>query len=90
MWPVLQSAGSFRHPKSIISAVGKIRARSDSRTTPPQKLTVQEAERWLAPILNYDPKALSRLWRATPRPEIRPRKNKTPEGWPSGVLILAV
>jgi len=85
---VLQSAGSISAPESHYFGVGKIERDQIEDYAARKNWTVQEAERWLAPILNYDPKALSKTWRATPRPEIAQKKQDT-GGWPSGVLILA-
>ena len=85
MWPGASVCGLyFSHPESHYFGVGKIERDQVEDYAARKGWTVAEAERWLAPILNYDPKALARERGGLTL------QNKTPEGWPSGVLILAV
>ena len=56
MWPGSSVSGLYlAHPEATISASPRSSA-TRSRTTPRRKgMSVAEVERWLGPILNYDP-----------------------------------
>ena len=89
MWPGASVCGLyFSHPESHYFGVGKIERDQVEDYAARKGWTVAEAERWLAPILNYDPE--DRRWPWPRRGGLSGSKSKTPEGWPSGVLILAV
>ena len=61
MWPGASVCGLyFSHPESHYFGVGKIERDQVADYAKRKGWTVAEAERWLAPILNYDPKAPSR------------------------------
>jgi 5-methyltetrahydrofolate--homocysteine methyltransferase len=61
MWPGASVCGLyFSHPDSHYFGVGKIERDQVEDYAARKGWTVQEAERWLAPILNYDPLALVR------------------------------
>ena len=61
MWPGASVCGLyFSHPQSHYFGVGKIERDQIEDYAARKGWTVAEAERWLAPILNYDPKALTR------------------------------
>ena len=57
MWPAAAVSGLyFAHPKSRYFGVGKIGRDQVADYAARKGWTVEEAERWLGPILNYDPK----------------------------------
>jgi len=57
MWPAAAVSGLyFSHPESRYFGVGKIGRDQVADYAARKGWTVAEAERWLAPILNYDPK----------------------------------
>jgi 5-methyltetrahydrofolate--homocysteine methyltransferase len=57
MWPGAAVSGLyFSHPESHYFGVGKIERDQVEDYARRKGWSVQEAERWLAPILNYDPK----------------------------------
>jgi 5-methyltetrahydrofolate--homocysteine methyltransferase len=57
MWPGAAVSGLyFSHPESHYFGVGKIERDQVEDYAKRKGWTAQEAERWLAPILNYDPK----------------------------------
>ena len=59
MWPGASVCGLyFSHPESHYFGVGKIERDQIEDYAARKNWTVQEAERWLAPILNYDAKTL--------------------------------
>jgi 5-methyltetrahydrofolate--homocysteine methyltransferase len=61
MWPGASVCGLyFSHPESHYFGVGKIERDQVEDYAIRKNWTVVEAERWLAPILNYDPNALSK------------------------------
>ena len=61
MWPGASVCGLyFSHPESHYFGVGKIERDQIADYALRKGWTVAEAERWLAPILNYDPLAASR------------------------------
>ena len=61
MWPGASVCGLyFSHPESHYFGVGKIERDQVEDYAARKGWSVAEAERWLAPILNYDPKALAR------------------------------
>jgi 5-methyltetrahydrofolate--homocysteine methyltransferase len=61
MWPGASVCGLyFAHPQSHYFGVGKIERDQVENYALRKNWSVAEAERWLAPILNYDPKALAR------------------------------
>jgi 5-methyltetrahydrofolate--homocysteine methyltransferase len=56
MWPGASVSGIyFSHPESYYFGVGKIERDQVEDYARRKGWTVEEAERWLAPILNYDP-----------------------------------
>jgi 5-methyltetrahydrofolate--homocysteine methyltransferase len=56
MWPGAAVSGIyFSHPESRYFGVGKIGRDQIEDYAARKGWTVEEAERWLAPILNYDP-----------------------------------
>jgi 5-methyltetrahydrofolate--homocysteine methyltransferase len=62
MWPGASVCGLyFSHPESHYFGVGKIERDQIEDYAARKNWTVEEAERWLAPILNYDPKALPKV-----------------------------
>jgi 5-methyltetrahydrofolate--homocysteine methyltransferase len=61
MWPGASVCGLyFSHPESHYFGVGKIERDQIEDYAARKGWTVEEAERWLAPVLNYDPRALAR------------------------------
>jgi 5-methyltetrahydrofolate--homocysteine methyltransferase len=57
MWPAAAVSGLyFSHPESRYFGVGKIGRDQVADYAARKGWTLAEAERWLAPILNYDPK----------------------------------
>ena len=59
MWPGSAVSGLyFSHPDSHYFGVGKIERDQVEDYAKRKGWTVAEAERWLAPVLNYDPRAL--------------------------------
>jgi 5-methyltetrahydrofolate--homocysteine methyltransferase len=57
MWPGASVSGLyFSHPESHYFGVGKVERDQAEDYARRKGWTLQEAERWLAPILNYDPK----------------------------------
>jgi 5-methyltetrahydrofolate--homocysteine methyltransferase len=57
MWPGAAVSGLyFSHPESHYFGVGKVERDQVEDYAKRKGWTVREAERWLAPILNYDPK----------------------------------
>ena len=61
MWPGASVCGLyFSHPQSHYFGVGKIERDQVEDYARRKGWTTAEAERWLAPILNYDPKARAR------------------------------
>ncbi len=60
MWPAASVSGLyFSHPKSHYFGVGKIERDQVEDYAARKGWTVEEAERWLAPVLNYDPRSLA-------------------------------
>jgi 5-methyltetrahydrofolate--homocysteine methyltransferase len=58
MWPGASVCGLyFSHPESHYFGVGKIERDQIEDYAARKGWTVAEAERWLAPVLNYNPKA---------------------------------
>jgi 5-methyltetrahydrofolate--homocysteine methyltransferase len=58
MWPGAAVSGLyFSHPKSAYFGVGKIERDQVEDYARRKGMTLQIMERWLAPILNYDPRA---------------------------------
>jgi len=56
MWPSASVCGLyFSHPESYYFGVGKIERDQVADYAARKDLSLAEAERWLAPILNYDP-----------------------------------
>ncbi len=56
MWPGSSVSGLYiGHPESYYFGVGRIEADQVADYAARKGWTVQEAERWLAPVLNYDP-----------------------------------
>jgi 5-methyltetrahydrofolate--homocysteine methyltransferase len=61
MWPGASVSGLyFSHPNSHYFGVGKIERDQIEDYAKRKGWTIAEAERWLAPILNYDPHAAAR------------------------------
>ena len=59
MWPGAAVSGLyFSHPQSHYFGVGKIERDQVEDYARRKGWSVAEAERWLAPILNYDPRAV--------------------------------
>jgi 5-methyltetrahydrofolate--homocysteine methyltransferase len=57
MWPAAAVSGLyFAHPESRYFGVGKIGRDQVADYAARKDWSLEEAERWLAPILNYDPK----------------------------------
>ncbi len=57
MWPGAAVSGLyFSHPQSHYFGVGKIERDQVEDYARRKGWSLQEAERWLAPVLNYDPK----------------------------------
>jgi 5-methyltetrahydrofolate--homocysteine methyltransferase len=60
MWPAAAVSGFyFSHPESRYFGVGKIGRDQVEDYAARKGWSVEEAERWLGPILNYDPKRLA-------------------------------
>ena len=58
MWPAASVSGFyFAHPQSAYFGVGKIERDQVEDYAKRKGLAVAEIERWLAPNLNYDPRA---------------------------------
>jgi 5-methyltetrahydrofolate--homocysteine methyltransferase len=56
MWPPASVCGLyFSHPESHYFGVGKIERDQVEDYAARKRWTIAEAERWLAPVLNYDP-----------------------------------
>ena len=61
MWPGSAVSGLyFAHPESHYFGVGKIERDQVEDYAARKGMTLAEAERWLAPILNYDPAEIAR------------------------------
>jgi 5-methyltetrahydrofolate--homocysteine methyltransferase len=61
MWPGASVCGLyFSHPESYYFGVGKIERDQVEDYAKRKSLTLAQAEKWLAPILNYDPLAQAR------------------------------
>ena len=59
MWPGAAVSGLyFAHPESHYFGVGKVERDQVEDYAARKGWTIAEAERWLAPVLNYDPRAL--------------------------------
>jgi 5-methyltetrahydrofolate--homocysteine methyltransferase len=60
MWPAAAVSGLyFSHPDARYFGVGKIGRDQVEDYASRKGWSVAEAERWLSPILNYDPKRLA-------------------------------
>ncbi|HXS06378.1 MAG TPA: methionine synthase [Rhizomicrobium sp.] len=60
MWPGSSVSGFYyAHPESRYFGVGKIQRDQVEDYAQRKGWTVAEAERWLAPLLNYDPRAMN-------------------------------
>jgi len=58
MWPGSSVSGFyFAHPDSRYFGIGKIERDQVEDYARRKNWTLEEAERWLAPILNYNPRA---------------------------------
>ncbi|MBN9000188.1 MAG: hypothetical protein J0H54_12610, partial [Rhizobiales bacterium] len=56
MWPGSSVSGLYiGHPESFYFGVGKVEADQVADYAARKGWTVAEAERWLAPVLNYEP-----------------------------------
>jgi 5-methyltetrahydrofolate--homocysteine methyltransferase len=61
MWPGASVCGLyFSHPESHYFGVGKIERDQIEDYAGRKAWTIEEAEKWLAPVLNYDPLAVAR------------------------------
>jgi len=61
MWPGASVSGFyFSHPESHYFGVGKIERDQVENYAERKGWTLAEAEKWLSPILNYDPQAVAR------------------------------
>ncbi|MGE0854535.1 MAG: vitamin B12 dependent-methionine synthase activation domain-containing protein, partial [Hyphomicrobiaceae bacterium] len=61
MWPAASVSGLyFAHPQAHYFGVGKVERDQVEDYAARKGWTVEEAERWLAPVLNYDPRSHSR------------------------------
>ncbi len=59
MWPGAAVSGFyFAHPESHYFGVGKVERDQAADYAARKGWTLEEAERWLAPVLNYDPRTL--------------------------------
>jgi 5-methyltetrahydrofolate--homocysteine methyltransferase len=59
MWPAASVSGLyFAHPQAHYFGVGKVERDQVEDYAMRKGWTVAEAERWLAPVLNYDPRSL--------------------------------
>ncbi|BCW88723.1 Methionine synthase [Alphaproteobacteria bacterium SO-S41] len=59
MWPGAAVSGMYySHPKSAYFGIGKVERDQVEDYAARKGFTVPEMERWLAPILNYDPRAI--------------------------------
>jgi 5-methyltetrahydrofolate--homocysteine methyltransferase len=57
MWPGAAVSGLyFAHPESHYFGVGKVERDQAEDYAARKGWTIEEAERWLSPVLNYDPK----------------------------------
>jgi 5-methyltetrahydrofolate--homocysteine methyltransferase len=62
MWPGAAVSGLyFSHPESAYFGVGRIDRDQIEDYAKRKGWTVNEAERWLAPILSYDPAVVPRV-----------------------------
>ncbi len=62
MWPGASVSGLyFAHPQSHYFGVGKVERDQVEDYAARKKWTVAQAERWLAPVLNYDAKATAEV-----------------------------
>jgi 5-methyltetrahydrofolate--homocysteine methyltransferase len=62
MWPGAAVSGLyFSHPQSHYFGIGKIERDQVVDYARRKGWSVEEAERWLAPILNYDPKPVEQV-----------------------------
>jgi 5-methyltetrahydrofolate--homocysteine methyltransferase len=62
MWPGASVSGLyFSHPEAHYFGVGKIERDQIEDYAARKGWTVAEAERWLAPVLNYDPISVARV-----------------------------
>jgi len=57
--PILQATGYFSHSESCYFGVGKIERDQVEDYAKRKGLTLAATEKWLAPILNYDPLAVA-------------------------------
>ncbi len=59
MWPAASVSGLYiAHPESHYFGVGKVERDQVEDYAARKGWTVEETERWLAPVLNYDPRSL--------------------------------
>jgi 5-methyltetrahydrofolate--homocysteine methyltransferase len=60
MWPGAAVSGLyFSHPESRYFGIGKIGRDQVADYAARKGWSLEEAERWLGPILNYDPKGVT-------------------------------
>jgi 5-methyltetrahydrofolate--homocysteine methyltransferase len=58
MWPGSSVSGLyFSHPDSHYFGVGRVERDQVEDYARRKGMTVEEVERWLSPVLNYDPRA---------------------------------
>ncbi|MEK9660498.1 MAG: methylenetetrahydrofolate reductase [Alphaproteobacteria bacterium] len=61
MWPASSVSGwYFSHPEARYFGVGKIERDQVSDYAARKGMSIEEAERWLSPSLNYEPEAITR------------------------------
>ena len=62
MWPGSSVSGLYiGHPDSYYFGVAKVERDQVAHYATRKGMDLSEAERWLAPVLNYDPNALERI-----------------------------
>jgi len=60
MWPGSSVSGFYyAHPESRYFGIGKIERDQVEDYARRKQWSIQEAERWLQPLLNYDPRAVN-------------------------------
>src|SRR5262249_11346400 len=93
MWPGASVCGLyFSHPESHYFGVGKIERDQVEDYARRKGWTVAEAEKWLAPVLNYDLMAAAGCAAGSAAgigAEATLMKVRTPEGFPSGACEIA-
>ena len=89
MWPGSSVSGFyFSHPESLYFGVGKIERDQVEDYAARKGWSVAEAERWLAPVLNYIPtqdsrRRTARVKEAMPTADAAARRRRGRTMWPS-------